>query len=129
MSKSRDLRLHHQYGANPTIPLCIFCGKEKGEVAMLGAAYKGEAPKHMVIDQDPCDPCKEKMAQGITIIESRQDEDGRPHYTGRYVVLKEEAIEKIFQPKSTVDSVLAYRKALMDEAAFTALFATKEIQS
>jgi hypothetical protein len=35
------MRLHNEYGLNPTIPICFFCGESKDEVALLGANYKG----------------------------------------------------------------------------------------
>jgi hypothetical protein len=56
--------LHPKYGVNPTIPICIYCGKEKNEVALLGAAYKEEAPMYMIIDHEPCDSCKKKVEEG-----------------------------------------------------------------
>jgi len=31
------IRLHKEYGLNPTIIECIICGKEKNEIALLGA--------------------------------------------------------------------------------------------
>lgn len=42
-----SVRLHPKYGVNPTIPTCFWCGKDKNEIALLGAAYKEEAPMHM----------------------------------------------------------------------------------
>ena len=57
----KSIRLHKDFGVNPTIPQCLYCGEDKNEVALLGAAYKGEAPMHMIIDRVPCDSYKEKI--------------------------------------------------------------------
>jgi hypothetical protein len=48
-----SLRLHSKHGLNPTIPTCYFCGKEKNELVLLGAAYKEQAPMHMTLDKEP----------------------------------------------------------------------------
>ena len=37
MSKG-DIKLSKKHGLQPTIPLCPYCGKEKNEIALLGAA-------------------------------------------------------------------------------------------
>jgi hypothetical protein len=77
--------------------VCYVCGKEKNEVALLGAAYKGEAPMHMILDKEPCDECKGLMAQGVMLISVRDGEHGEnPYRTGKVVVVKEEAAQKMF---------------------------------
>jgi hypothetical protein len=53
--------LSKEHGLNPTMPVCYWCGEETGEVALLGAAYKGEAPMHMVLNKEPCPACKAKL--------------------------------------------------------------------
>jgi hypothetical protein len=60
-----DIKLHKEHGLNPTIPICVFCGEDKNEIALLGADYKGEAPMHMAIDNEPCEECQEKLDGGI----------------------------------------------------------------
>lgn len=82
--------LHPKYGLNPTIPTCILCGKEKGEIALLGRAYKEEAPMHMVLDFEPCKDCREKyLNSGIMLVEV---EDNKY----KAIVIKEEAFKRIF---------------------------------
>ena len=122
---NKDLKLHPKHGVNPTIPVCFWCGKEKNEVALLGAAYKGEAPRNLVIDLEPCPDCEAKWAQGITLLEATPGSDG-PDYTGRWVVVKEEAVPHLFTPQSVVDQVLAKRKALVVPEVFNRMFAPKE---
>lgn len=60
---SRSIRISEKHGANPTIPICFFCGEDKNEVALLGKlSGDKEAPMRMWIngDYEPCDECKKK---------------------------------------------------------------------
>jgi len=112
------IRLHSKFGVNATIPLCFWCGKERNEVVLLGAAYRGEAPKNLCLDREPCDKCAANMAKGITIMEAREKHGP----TGRWVVVTEEAVQRLFQPESTVEAVLRHRKAYMEPEVFQKLF-------
>lgn len=107
--KKDGVKLSPKYGVNPTLPLCFWCGKERGDIALLGHIGDGrkgediEAPKHMVIDYEPCDECKKNMTLGVTCIEVDETAtDNRPpigedcYPTGRWVVLKEKAAQRIF---------------------------------
>ena len=92
-----SIRLHSTYGVNPTIPVCFFCGKDKNEVALLGSAYHGKAPMHMVIDKIPCEECKKHMAMGVLLISVKDGESGdNPYRTGKIAVITEEAAKRIF---------------------------------
>jgi len=62
-----SIRLSKKYGVNPTIPVCFLCGEAKNEVVLLGAAHKGEAPMHMLLDQVPCEKCKERMKEYVAV--------------------------------------------------------------
>ena len=85
--KEPSIRLSPKYGVNPCIPLCFLCQQPKNEVLLLGK-LKGdvEAPHHVSFDQEPCDKCKEYMAQGIILIsvdEAKSKSDMRnPYRTG-----------------------------------------------
>jgi hypothetical protein len=97
----KGIRLHKLWGLNPTIPVCIVCGKEKGEVALLGAAYKERAPMHMIIDVEPCPDCREKFLKtGVMIVEAEEDRYGDPKAkikpNGNMVIVKAEAFPHIF---------------------------------
>ena len=93
MSNNSSIRLHPKYGVNPTISSCIICGKEKNEIALLGATYKEQAPMHMVISIEPCDDCKEKyLTTGIMLVEC--NEQRKPN--GNVAVILLEAFKKIF---------------------------------
>lgn len=93
---ARSIRLHPKYGVNPTIPVCFFCGKERGELVLLGAAYKGEAPMKMCMDKTPCKECKEYMSLGVMLVSVQDNsEKDNPFRTGCISVIKTEAAEKL----------------------------------
>lgn len=107
---STGLKLSPKHGLNPTIPVCFWCGKERGDIALLGRIGdigKGEdieAEKHTVIDYEPCGACLAKMDAGFAVIEATDSpnkitsvplrEDIYP--TGRYAVITQRAATRIF---------------------------------
>ena len=112
MSKDRGIKLSKKHGVNPSMCQCFFCGEVKA-IALMGQLIgeKGEdleAPRMCVMDYEPCDKCIENMKLGVTLIEvtTTQPTDNRPpmtaqggtqvYPTGRYLVLKEEAVNRIF---------------------------------
>lgn len=86
------IRLHKQHGLNPTLCTCFYCGQETGEIALLGAAYDGEAPMHLCTSVEPCASCKEKFKDAVLILEARPDERDKLQPTGRWVAVKKEAV-------------------------------------
>ncbi len=89
---SNQIRLHKQFGLNPTLSTCFYCGKETGEIALLGAAYDGEAPMHLCTSLEPCAACKEKFKDAVILVEARRDERDKPQPTGRWVAIKKECV-------------------------------------
>ncbi len=89
---SKNIRLHAKYGLNPTLSTCFYCGQETGDIAILGANYDGEAPRHMCTSLEPCDECKEKFKDTVLVIEARRDERDKPIPTGRWVAIKKECV-------------------------------------
>ena len=92
---NKSIRLHKEHGVNPTIPQCMYCGKDKNEIALLGAAYKGEAPMHMVLDIEPCDDCKEKF-KGFVLLIVADEMGGKPQPTGEWAAMKREIFADLF---------------------------------
>lgn len=119
---SNSIKISPKHGVNPTIPVCFYCGEPKNEIALLGKiGGRGEdleAPKHLVIDYEPCDKCKEMWQQGVPLVEAVSSyyiKDNRPpiqedkatgtllYPTGRCVVLKIEAARRLFNiPESQI---------------------------
>lgn len=128
---SNNITLSPKYGVNPTIPVCFWCGESKNEIALLGHIGDGrkhedfEAPRYLVINYEPCDKCRAQMAQGFTVMEattkpnrvSLVEIQKGVYPTGRYVVLKNEAAERIFG-----DLIKGNRKAFLPVEAFSEMF-------
>ena len=126
-----DITLSPKYGVNPTIPVCFWCGGAKNEIALLGHIGDGrkhedfEAPRHTVLNYEPCDKCRAQMAQGFTVMEATTKPNRASsveiqkgvYPTGRYVVLKNEAAERIFG-----DLIKGNRKAFLPVEAFSEMF-------
>lgn len=87
---------------NPTLTVCFLCGEDTGEIALLGAAYKGQgpAPMRMCINHDPCKACQERMQTGTILVSVRTARNAadreNPHRTGAMIVIKDEAAKRIF---------------------------------
>lgn len=106
-----SIRLHRKYGVNPTVAVCWWCGKDTGEVVLLGASYQGEAPHRMVVHREPCPACVENMKKGITLIEAVNQEEPEP--TGRWCVITEDAARRAFT-SDMFDRMLQARKAYLN---------------
>lgn len=146
---SKGIELSPKHGVNPTIPICFWCGEEKGEIALMGRvrerdphtgrAVKGsdiEMPRHIVLDYEPCPKCAGMFSQGVQLIECNgrpvderpalsKDENGNSVYpTGRHVVMKPEAAQRIF----TIDKKMleAGKKLCLDEQTFGQLMSMME---
>jgi len=109
---SKNLQLHEEFGINPTMPICIICGEEKGEIALLGNAYKGEAPKHMVMSLEPCDKCKEKyLKKGVLLVECKNEipkgqSKAQQIPTGSITVIKTEAFRLVFNQPAPKEHIV-----------------------
>jgi len=96
--------LSKQHGVNPSVNLCFWCGESK-EITPFGASYKGEAPRNVCMDYEPCDKCKTDWKQGIVLIEVEEKPllDNRPpidsvnglYPTGRFWVMTRDSIQRM----------------------------------
>jgi hypothetical protein len=94
-----------------------------------------EAPREVVLDLEPCEGCTvfyPHSKHGVFLIECDERdvevrEHGRrvlkriPQPTGNFVVMKDEAIKRIFQPGKLVEDVLKKRIAQMDRETWAML--------
>lgn len=131
MSNGKSIKISPKYGVNPTIPVCFFCGEEKNEVALLGRIGKGkediEAPRHALLDYEPCEECLKKMATGIALIEvsNTPNSDNQPpiienaYPTGNWWVVDEDFVRSNIQPSELAEQVIVHRKCLVDAGAIT----------
>ena len=133
MLVSESITLSPKHGVNPTIPVCFRCGKEQNEIALMGRIGDGrkgediEAPMHMVLNYEPCEECKANMSLGFTVMEATNKPNDVTNMemqkgvypTGRFVVLKPEAAERIFTGLDT-----SCGNAFLDSSVFTELFSS-----
>jgi hypothetical protein len=76
---------------------CFVCGE--GKDILLHRYFKNiSALNNKAISKEPCDKCKEYMAQGIIVISVRDNEPDRdnPYRTGGWWVVKEDALKRMF---------------------------------
>lgn len=124
---SKSILLSERHGVNPTIPICFWCRKEKNEIAMLGLLKDdAAAPRHALLDYDPCPECEEKMASGITVlaITDRPNTPNQfpiqkngPYPTGDWVVINPEALKPILS-EDMYDQVIKIKKLCVDQTIF-----------
>lgn len=120
---SAGIKVSPKHGLNPTIPICFWCGKERGEIALLGKLPgDAEALKNVVLDYKPCDCCRTSMARGFTLMEATDRPNSRGlveaqtgvYPTGRFLVIKKEIALKAF-------GNIGSDKAYVDVATFNRL--------
>ena len=102
----KGITLSNKHGLNPSMAMCLICGKAEG-IALLGH-IKGdeEAPKY--IQGDICDECKARVADNKCFVISVGEDQRLKRYT---IVSKD-----IFTQKVEGCAVL------MKEADFNAVF-------
>lgn len=127
--------LHPKYGLNPTMPVCFWCGEDKGEIALLGSKYKGEAPPKMVLDYVPCTKCQEAQDSGITCIEATTpDRTKNPPFakegrmsmtcpTGRWIVVTRDGFARLPVDEKLRADIMERGKCFLEPATFNQLFA------
>lgn len=121
------MKLHKDYGINPTIRTCFFCGENTNEILLLGDTIKDEAPQYTVVDYQPCEKCQKAFKQGILIIEAEtspvsanQPDLCGAYPTGSYWVVTEDAIQQMLKPSMAQD-ILKARMARISRKTAQAL--------
>ena len=119
-----SIKLSPKHGLNPSIGVCFICGEDSGEIILpglitkknsLGHPEEVEAPHRAIWHSRPCPKCEGHMKQGILLLSVRDGEKGNnPHRTGRFAVVKEEAIEKVFHP-DIVEDILKKRMCFVED--------------
>ena len=102
-----SIRISDKHGVNPSLMQCFYCNEATTGIALLGKLPgDAEAPRQGVFNLTPCDDCKAKMAQGVLIMSCKDSdfkdanivEQGNlpnPYRTGGWVIVKDEAIQRI----------------------------------
>lgn len=138
--KKDEILLSEKYGANPSLDLCFWCGEPKG-IVLLGK-LKGdvEAPGSTVTSYEPCNKCKERMAQGVTFMSCSEQpmKEGQPpiqknpdgsviYPTGKLVVVKKDKFIEVAEKylgmnEEIAKSVEERGKCFLDSQAFDIVF-------
>lgn len=107
-----NINISPKHGLNPTMPVCFWCKREKKDVVLLGKLPgDAEAPRHCVLNYEPCDTCKEKWSVGVVVFEVTTTNphevppmrSGKRDFypTGNYMVLKPEASKEPALPQGS----------------------------
>lgn len=118
MKKNKSIRLHPEFGVNPSVTQCPACGKDVG-VALFGYNKGKEAPRSCIGDE-LCDDCKRIVLEGNVIIIRAHKEKDAIQLTGRYGYIPRETLN-IDIPKCGY--------LLMENEHFDRLFVNEEKQN
>jgi hypothetical protein len=127
--------LDEEHGVNPSLDVCFLCGGDKGVVlfgrlrnstrqafAAAGITNGGsQAPHRVTTDKEPCDKCKGYMELGVILVsidEKLTTDRDNPYKTGGFVVVKDEALERMIHPQELLDDVLRRRLAFVPDDAW-----------
>lgn len=113
-----SIRLHPEHGLNPTMPICFWCGKSTGEVALLGFNRGKEAPRHVILNKEPCPNCQANWKLGLVVIEvdfSKANPPNIEHATGNWCVMKWEAAERVLGHLPIWPSIQREGKLIIDD--------------
>ena len=123
-----SIKLSPKYGVNPTLPICFWCGKEKGEIALLGKLKDDkEAPKNCVLDYEPCDECKKNWSLGVALLGTsrkplndtlppiKDTEEETLYPTGQWLVVTKEAAKRYFGEIATEEEIEKADRILVEQ--------------
>ena len=120
-----SIKVSQKHGVNPTLCVCFYCRKDRGDLALLGRLPgDAEAPVRSVVDMAPCAECADWMEKGIILISAANGSEGdaNPARTGGWIVLKEEAIrEMLVNAQALMEHVLRVRYAFIVDEVWDAL--------
>lgn len=112
--------ISERHGVNPSVMLCFYCNKPYG-VALLGRLPKdAEAPREGVFETAPCNECAAFMRQGVILIsvsESKTTNVNNPWRSGGWCVVRDSAIERMFDEPMR-GQVLKARVAFVEDEAW-----------
>lgn len=124
---SGAIKISPQYGVNPSITKCFWCGEDMG-VALFGK-LKGDkkAPMYCFGGYEPCEKCKKSFAMGITFIGVSEKPpygiNGLPpivkdgnidmYPTGDIAVVTEECVRHVFVDESMAENVIEKKAAFL----------------
>lgn len=100
---------------------CFWCGGDKEVI--LDRRMKDTLPRKAVYNKEPCDSCKEWMEKGVILISVDPDkttEPNNPYRSGGWIVLREEAVNNIFDSKQA-KAMREQRVGFVEDEAWDAI--------
>jgi hypothetical protein len=134
--EEKDLKLHPEYGANPSMGVCFWCGEDDGRVLLLGYNGGAKASPRTIAGYEPCAKCRERFATGVLLIEARKgnpyfdgqtpmDKDADVYPSGTTAVVSDEEVRKIIN-EPMVNDVIRERRTFVDHEAWTKMLKKEE---
>jgi len=123
MPKDKGIPLSEKHGVNPSMSVCFWCGEVKGLVILGKLPEDAEAPREAIYDLEPCDACKQKMAEGITLF-SVDDVTRKP--TGDWCVIKEGAVHLLTEDEDQIAKILKDRRVSLESGFYKMLTSGEE---
>lgn len=116
-----SIRLSRKHGVNPSVMQCFFCGESCGVVLFGVLPGDQEAPRQAVLDREPCSKCQGYMAQGVMLVQVRDNETGdNPYRTGHLAVVTEDAIRRMLNI-GLADEIVRTRFAFVPQTVWQQL--------
>ena len=105
---------------------CFYCGEDSGLV--LDRRLWDTFETHVgVINMEPCSECKNLMGLGIIMISTRDGESGsNPYRTGGWVVVREEAVRRLFAHSPVLEDILQKRWCFVEDSVWDAIGLPRE---
>lgn len=141
--KKDEITVSPKYGVNPMLTKCFFCNEDKNEILLLGHLTRSEAakmfgkeialrmrgtsddveaPRGLIVNNEPCDKCAKLMNEGIIFIsfdESKTDDRKNPYRSGGWCVLREEAVVRMLAGEpALLEHTLAVRFTFVTDEAW-----------
>jgi len=123
MPKDKGIPLSEKHGVNPSMSVCFWCGEVKGLVILGKLPEDAEAPREAIYDLEPCDACKQKMEEGITLF-SVDDVTRKP--TGDWCVIKEGAVHLLTEDEDQIAKILKDRRVSLESGFYKMLTSGEE---
>jgi len=125
MAKDGFISVSPKHGVNPSIAVCMFCGGDTGELVLMGMLRGDvEAPRKVVLNDTPCTTCQNIFSQGILFMCVKGDpnrSEGLDWFTGKYSVLREEAMSRLPFTDIAKAEIITKRRAALDEETWDKL--------
>lgn len=120
-----SIRLSPKHGLNPSLSVCYLCGEDKNELIIPGLLRgDAEAPRKAIWNREPCDQCKNYMASGIIFIGvtgPEVKENPFSNRTGRFCVIREEAVRRMINSKELLNDIILKRVAFVPQDVWSML--------